>query len=190
MDLGRKIQLPVPVQNQTGGKVDDATAHRWAIAAWRSVEWSNWAFIANEDQFFIKPNLGEPEVTERVFSPSISEITEARKHNARVDGESLRPDRIALVVVRTDIRQLIDDTGGRGYEYGWIMRSIGPGVTRWIYADGRAPLVRYSLAAGATRTELVAGHLHEDQLMGEIWQVGSDVDCDGINVRSLDGCYI
>jgi hypothetical protein len=59
MDLGRNIQLNVPVANNTGGKVDDATARRWAVAVLRSRAREKWAFDANEDEFFVAPNLAE-----------------------------------------------------------------------------------------------------------------------------------
>jgi hypothetical protein len=123
-----------------------------------------------------------------VFDYDISEIRGAKIDSAAVDVQFLHLERLTLVVVPDTLRTLINANGELGYQYGWVITYVGPGVTRWLYADGRPPLVRHSLAAGVPQVELVAGQWHADPLIGEIWQIGSDLACDGARVRSLGGC--
>jgi hypothetical protein len=189
MDLGRNVQVNVPIINNTGGKVDDATARRWAVDVQRSEAWENWALDANEEFFFEQPNLAESEsVSVRVFDYDIGEIQGARVQNARVEVQNLRLESLTLIVVPQGIRQLLDNSGQKGYEYGWVGTSVGPGATLWRYSDGRPPLTRHALPAGATQTGLVTGRQYSDPLMGEIWQAGSVLDCTDAKVRALGGC--
>jgi hypothetical protein len=189
MDLGRNIQLNVPVANNTGGKVDDSTARRWAVALWRSALWEGWALNANEDIFFVDANLAESrDISEKVFDYDLTEIQGAKISNARVESQALRIQRLTVVVTPTVLRKLLDDNGQKGYEFAWILSSVGPSVTRWAYTDGRPPLVRHSIGSNVPQVEFVAGQLYDDPLMGEIWRAGSDLACDDQKIRSIGAC--
>ena len=189
MNLGRTVQVSVPIVNNTGGRVDDATAHRWAAELLRTDTWDVWALNANEEYFFEQPNLAESEsVSVRVFDPEIAAIQDARVHGARVQSDELKRQSITLIAVPAGVRKLLDDNGEKGYEYGWVETFVGPGVERWVYSDGRAPLTHQSVAAGVSRVTLTTGEEYRDPLIGDIWRAGSDLDCTDSKVRALGGC--
>jgi len=168
--------LPVgqpQIVNATRGAVPEATAQAWAMAYLASVHWTVEA-VDQERTGLLDP-LYAPGQADPATVGLINDARAAGAHLSYLDEP--RVTRLILVVLTGDQQAAIRGDGGSlSGPYAWVVTWTGPTdlLVRW--PGGRVDTDAV-LRAGAQITELSAGAVVEDPVLGGVWRESASRDC-------------
>jgi hypothetical protein len=136
----QQVRLNAEVINHSGGKVDDATARKWAEALQRVYGWDSWA-IDNLQSFLFAKLAPDDSFTQRtVFGPDYGYVREAVESHGRLSGENARLSKMVLVPVTPDTKSRL--TGTYGYptplpDWAFVVTQSGPITVVLKTSDGQ-----------------------------------------------------
>lgn len=166
----------IEVLNQTGGKVSDTEAQRWAEAMLRTLQYALWATARMQQDFLL--NSGLSDSPSRVFGPNLGLISQARTLGAsQITVTPITIRRLAMRPVGDQLQGVFTNAGFTWAPYAFYIGEVGPYSATVVDREQRTVPVDRSLPAGAGAAELVSGRLRTDPVLGAIWVAGSDWDC-------------
>jgi len=171
-----RVPSSTTVLNHTGGKIDDATARKWAEAMLRTSAWEGWG-IQNLQSDFFTPALGPDAARADAFGQDESFIQTAlsAKGSLTVNPAAVNVERMTLVVVPTDVQKQINGAVPAGYA--WVEDQVGPAEIDLRTPDGGTKVL-YRLGSGEHVLGIVGGSARDDnRLLGAIWYWDFEFSC-------------
>ena len=179
--FAQSVNLTAEVINHTGGRVDDATAKRWAVAYMRAGVWEKWGTENLQlDGFFNHLAPGDSITQGNVFGDNYGVMNKAKAGGFKVRVQKLTVTRFTLVVVPQSIKdQLTGQFGLPGPipDYAWIIDQHGPAGAWVIHPDGREEATVQLPASAIDRSYVVGEAKPFLGTLGETWVLHTYLGC-------------
>lgn len=179
-DFLQHIDLKAEVINHSGGKVDDATAKRWAEAFLRQFLWDNWA-IQNLQHGVLR-RLAAPDgfTQQAVLSDDYGFIHQAQDGGGRLSAVAASITRLVLVPVSPQTKATL--TGTYSYpapipDWALVVSASGPLSVTLTTADGKVQKLA-DQPPTFREDAFAAGELKEyPSTLGQIWLLHTYLSC-------------
>jgi hypothetical protein len=177
----QKIDFSAEVVNHSGGKVDDATARKWAEGLEREYLWDKW--VGENLQLDLLTKLGRKDsmTQQAVFSDDYSSIHKAQDVGGRLRIVFGARPRMTLLPVPPDLR----DTLTRTYNYtppipewAFAVDVGGAGSNSLIYPDGHTETLSEHPASFRARVFIAGAYQDYPGTLGAIWVLSTFLSCD------------
>ncbi|GAC1329648.1 MAG: hypothetical protein NVSMB17_06180 [Candidatus Dormibacteria bacterium] len=174
------IHLTQEVLNHTGGRIDDATARRWAEDYLRSSAWSVWGTEHLQvDGFFNHLSPGDSVTQQAIYGDNYGWIDRANKGGGTLRQIEAAVDRVTVIVVADSVKSELTTTYGYPPipEFALVIEQRGPASVVITYPDGRRETPS-SLPATYRETGFIAGEVKQfPNTLGEIWFAHTYLGC-------------
>jgi hypothetical protein len=164
----------IQVVDQTNGAVGDRDARAWAESLLRSINYEFWAVSRAQDAFLLKSGLSS--AAGAVYQPDLSDVAAAGRAGSHVLYVEKVIRRLVLRPVAASLRPVFGGQLFTWKAYAFYLDAIGPGYKYWVDDKGNRTL-KDELQPGVPGYELVGGEMSHQQLLGDVFVVGSDFDC-------------
>ena len=179
--FAQDIHLTQQVINHTGGRVDDATAKRWAVDYLRAGTWEKWGTENLQLNGFFNHLAPADSITQgNVFGDNYGVMRKAKAAGDGVRIQKLTVTRMTLIVVPQAVRDAL--VGTYGYpspipEFAWIVDQHGPSGAWLVHPDaGEEP--QSQLPASDVDRSFVAGVANPfPGTLGETWLLHTYLGC-------------
>jgi hypothetical protein len=174
------INFKAEVVNHSGGKVDDATARKWAEAVEREYQWDKWVGDNLQPEVLKRLGRSDSMTQQGVFSDDYTNI-----HKAQDAGGSLavtlgtRP-RLTLVPVTSEVQKTLTQT----YSYqapipnwAFVVDQEGPLSVTLIHPDGRREMLSELPASYRDRAFAAGSFQNYPDTLGPIWVLATFLGC-------------
>jgi len=175
------IHLTQEVLNHTGGRVDDATARKWAEDYLRTDQWGLWGTENLQVDGFFNHLAPADSVTQRsIFGDNYGAMDKATNSKGRLRVQNLTITRLTLVVVPADVKAALV----RRYsypqpipDYALIVDHHGPAGAWVVSADGSETPYLQLDSNHSDRGFFVGEAKKLLGTLGEIWYLHTDLSC-------------
>jgi len=179
--FAQDIHLTQQVINHTGGRVDDATAKRWAVDYLRAGTWEKWGTENLQLNGFFNHLAPADSITQgNVFGDTYDYMNRAKSSGSRLRTQKLTIASMTLVPVPQDVKDML--SGPDGYpkpvpDFAWIIDQHGPAGVWLVHPDGHEdPLLQ--LAPSDVDKGFVAGEPAPFAgTLGETWVLHTYLGC-------------
>ncbi|MFN2465222.1 MAG: hypothetical protein ABR598_03035 [Candidatus Dormibacteria bacterium] len=176
----QNLDFKAEVVNHSGGKVDDATARRWAEALEREYQWDKW--VGDNLQQGLLKKLGrlDAKTQAAVFGDDYANIHKARDAGGHLTVVFGSRSRFTLVPVSTELKDTLTQT--YGYlaplpDWAFLVDQAGSANVTLAYPDGRRETLS-DLAPSYRDRILVAGSFQDyPGTLGPIWVLSTYLSC-------------
>jgi hypothetical protein len=179
--FAQDIHLTQPVINHTGGRVDDATAKRWAVDYLRAGTWEKWGTENLQLNGFFNHLAPADSITQgNVFGDNYGVMRKAKAASRGVQVQNLTIARFTLVAVPTDVKGAL--TGTFSYpspipDYALVIDQQGP-AGAWTTDSGGQRDPYQTVPAAFRDTTFVVGEARAlPGTLGDIWYVHTYLGC-------------
>jgi hypothetical protein len=175
------IDLKAEVINHSGGKVDDATARKWAEALEREFRWDSWAVLNQQDMLLNQLGAADGFTQNAVFKEDYGYVHHAREAKGVLSGSDASRPRMVLVPVSADVGRSLT---GFGYpspipEWAFVATVRGPATVVLTPQTG-TPERLVDVPASFTEAVFIAGEFRTyESTLGEIWSLHTYLSCPG-----------
>ena len=179
--FAQDIHLTQEVINHTGGRVDDATAKRWAVDYLRAGVWEKWGTENLQLNGFFNHLAPADSITQgNVFGDNYGLMNKAKAagYGARI--QKLTVTGMTLIVVPQAVRDAL--VGTYGYpspipEFAWIIDQHGPSGA-WLVHPDSTQEPTFQLPASDVDRSFVAGVARRfPGTLGETWLLHTYLGC-------------
>jgi hypothetical protein len=164
----------IEVVNQTSGAVSDRDARAWAESLLRSINYEFWAVSRAQDAFLLRSGLSSAAAA--VYQPDLTDVSAAGKAGSHVLYVEKVIRRLVLRPVPAPLRPVFTGQLFAWKPYAFYIDAVGPGYKYWVDGNGNRTL-KDELKPGVPGYELVGGEMSHQQVLGDVFVVGSDFDC-------------
>lgn len=175
------IRLTQEVLNHTGGRVDDATARRWAEDYLRSSTWSVWGTENLQvDGFFNHLSPGDSHTQQAIYGDNYGWIDSATRAGSSLHQIDVGIARFTAIVIPEGVRNEL--ASKYGYppvpDYALIIEQKGPASVVMTKPDGTTTTPS-SQPASYRETGFIAGEVKMfPGTLGEIWFAHTYLGCE------------
>ena len=174
-----RVPSSTTVLNHTGGKVDDATARKWAEAMVRTTAWEAWG-IANLQPDFFTPALGPNGARSDAFAEDerlVRSGLDARGSLAVTPERGIHVNQMTLVAVPQSVQDQIPSAGAVPAGFAWVERQVGPADVALHKPDGTVQSL-FHLGPNDQITGITGGNFQDANLsLGPTWYWDFQFEC-------------
>jgi hypothetical protein len=175
------VHLTQEVLNHTGGRVDDATARRWAEDYLRAGLWEKWGTETLQvDGFFNHLGPGDSVTQQSVFGDNFGVMNKAEAVNGKARVVKLTVTRLTLVVVPDDVKRSLVNTYGYPApvpDFAWVIDQQGPAGAWVVYPDGHEEASLQLPPSDRDRGVVVGTVDMYPGTLGDIWSIHTYLSC-------------
>jgi len=179
--FAQDIHLSADVINHTGGRVDDATAKRWAVDYFRAGVWEGWGTENVQLGGFFNHLAPADSVTQgNVFGDDYGFMNKAKAAGGRLRTQKMSVSSMTLIPVPPGVKDQL--TGPYGYpapmpDFAWVIVQHGPASVSLVHPDGRQDSL-LQLPASNVDKGFIAGEARPfTGTLGETWVLHTYLNC-------------
>ncbi len=180
--FAQDIHLTAEVVNHTGGKVDDATARRWATDYLRAGVWEKWGTENIQLDGFFNHLAPADSITQGgVFGDNYAVMNKAKADGKRVQIQNLAITRFTVIAVSADVRAALVNTysyPGPAPDFALVVDQQGPAGAWTVTATGTREPYQTAAATFRSRTFVAGDERDFPETLGMIWYVHTYLGCD------------
>jgi hypothetical protein len=176
----QNIDFKAEVVNHSGGKVDDATARKWAEALEREYQWDKWVDENLQPEVLKRLGRKDAMTQQSVFGDDYSGIHKAQDAKGKLKVALPTRVRYTLVPVTQEVKSTLSQT----YQYvapipDWalIVDVAGPAGATLTYPDGRTDSLSDFPTSFRDRAFIAGEFESYPMTLGSIWVASTYLSC-------------